>query len=359
MNQLTRRDFLRLCSTAALAVGGSNLLFPIAVEAVKAAKQPVFWVQGSGCAGCSSSMLNTVDPGVREFLEEIGNLNYHPGITQLQGLRSLEQHFSFARKNRGNFILVVEGAIPQVAGGRVFTVGFDGSGKPFPLLDYIRELGRLAKHIVALGSCASFGGLMAAEPNPLEVSGLDKILSQNKVINLPGCPPHPDWVVGTLAHLALYGVPEMDDFGRPKVFYGGLIHNNCPRRQYFDNSIFATNFGEEGCLLELGCKGPLAHGDCPTRLWNKGTSWCVHSGTPCIGCTEPLFPNLTMPFYKKMGRVDLPGINSTADAVGITAGIATGVGLAIHFAGTAIKGRLASKERSAGWAEKEGEKRDA
>ncbi|KNZ69715.1 hydrogenase (NiFe) small subunit HydA [Thermincola ferriacetica] len=349
MKRLTRREFLKLCAAGAIAVGGSSTLFAIAAEAFQKSRQSVVWVQGAGCAGCSSSMLNTVEPEARELLKKLINLHFHPVLTELQGFKSIVKQYAFARENQGRFILVVEGAIPKAEKGQYFVVGDDENGSPVALTEFIKKLGDMAQSVVALGSCACYGGLLSVKPNPLDNTGLDKIFTQNKVINIPGCPPHPDWVVGTLAHLILYGMPELDDYGRPQVFYRGLIHNNCPRRQYFDNSLFATSFGEEGCLLELGCKGPLTHGDCSVRLWNNGKSWCVQSGSPCIGCTEPIFPNLTMPFYTRMPRIDLPGINSTADTIGLTLGIATGVGLTAHLAGNALTGRLA------GWRKKGGE----
>ena len=133
------------------------------------------------------------------------------------------------------------------------------------------------------------------------------------MINIPGCAPHPDWFVGTVAKVLLLGLPqanELDEHNRPKEFYGNLIHENCPRRAYFDEGKFARNFGEPGCLNELGCKGPVTSADCPTRLWNHGVNWCIGSGSPCIGCVEPGFPDLMAPFYKKMTEVDLPNIGS-------------------------------------------------
>jgi len=111
------------------------------------------------------------------------------------------------------------------------------------------------------------------------------------MINVPGCSPNPDWVVGTIAHVLLYGIPELDEEGRPLVFYEKLIHEQCERRPYFEEGKFAQDFGEEGCLYELGCKGPMAHCDLSIRGWNKGLNWCVRSGSPCIGCTEPTFPD--------------------------------------------------------------------
>jgi len=122
-------------------------------------------------------------------------------------------------------------------------------------------------------------------------------------INIPGCPPHPDWFVATVADIILNGVPsseKLDELKRPKLIYGRLIHENCPRRPFFDEGKFARNFGEEGCLYELGCKGPFTYADCPNRLWNGGVNWVIGAGSPCLGCVEPIFPDVSGPFYKKI-----------------------------------------------------------
>jgi len=132
-------------------------------------------------------------------------------------------------------------------------------------------------------------------------------------VNIPGCPPHPDWFAGTVASLILNGLPgadELDDNLRPHLFYGKLIHEYCPRRAYFDEGKFAKKFGDEGCLYELGCKGPITYADCPLRLWNNGTNWCVGAGAPCQGCTQPEFPDLVAPLYEKLVDVELPVIGA-------------------------------------------------
>ncbi|HCF71314.1 MAG TPA: iron hydrogenase, partial [Syntrophomonas sp.] len=170
------------------------------------------------------------------------------------------------------------------------------------------------------------------------------------IINVPGCPPHPDWMVGTIAHVLLYNdIPELDTFGRPKMFFENIIHDNCPRRQYFDNAIFAKNFSEPGCLLEIGCKGPIAHCDATTRLWNGGVNWCIKSGAPCIACTEPEFPG--WPMYERMPSMPVgSAITATADQVGLVVGGAAVVGIAGHLAGNVLTGRIGPKK-----AEKEGD----
>jgi len=282
---------------------------------------------------------------MRELLNEIINLSFHPGFSSRAGTLLTDGLTELAQAYKGRFILVVEGAIPGAGNGMFNIAGEDPEGKPVTLIALLKRLAEMAGSIVSVGTCASFGGFPAAEPNEAECVGMEKLVGVSKVINISGCPPHPDWIVGTLAHILLFGRPELDQYGRPKLFYDGLIHNNCPRRQYFDNSIFAKAFGESGCLLQLGCKGPLAHGDCPTRLWNSASSWCVNANAPCIGCTDPSFPDLTMPFYKRMPKINGPGITSTADAIGIGLGVATAAGLAAHLTGNFLTGRVGSGKR--------------
>ncbi|MBU7007537.1 hydrogenase small subunit [Phosphitispora fastidiosa] len=346
MKRFSRRQFIKLCTASVTALGISQVWVPAIGEAFQKTVQgspPVLWIQGSACNGCSSSLMNSVHPNIKEVLDEIINISYHPGLAA-ETVRFLPDYLvDTAQKNSGKFILVVEGAIPTADHGNFHIIGQDSRGKKVTLIELLEKLGELAETTVAVGSCASFGGISAAEPNDAECVGLEKLIEVSKVINIPGCPPHPDWIVGTLAHLLLFGRPELDDYGRPKTFFQGLIHNNCPRRQYFDNSIFARKYGEEGCLLQIGCKGPLAHGDCPTRLWNGASSWCVNANAPCIGCTDPSFPDLTMPFYKRMPEIKGPGITSTADAIGITAGAVTAAGFAVHLAGNYFSGRIGKK----------------
>lgn len=341
MKKLSRRDFIKICAASGAAAGLSQLWIPALAEALGDSAQekpPVVWIQGSACGGCSTSLINTVHPGARELLSEVINLSFHPNL--ITGTPPMET----ARNNKGNFILVVEGAIPKANKGAFNIVGEDSSGNEITFIDVLSNLGSQAGSVVAVGSCASYGGISAAEPNDAYCVGIENIIDAGKVVNVPGCPPHPDWVIGTLSHLLLYGKPELDDFGRPRLFYNNLIHNNCPLRQHFDNSNFAKKIGDKGCMLLLGCKGPITFGDCPTRHWNGVSSWCVSSGAPCTGCTAPSFPELTMPFYQRMPEVNVPGITASADNIGMGLGAATAAGIAVHFAGSLVKGRVGANK---------------
>jgi hydrogenase small subunit len=144
---------------------------------------------------------------------------------------------------------------------------------------------------LAVGSCAAFGGIPAANNSVTQAKSFAEVMPKATVINIPGCPAHPDWVVGTIAHVLLFGIPELDDDKRPKLFFGKTVHSNCERRGYFEEGVFAKEFGDEGCLFELGCKGVETCCDAPIRSWNNRTNWCIQSGAPCIGCTSPSFPD--------------------------------------------------------------------
>jgi hydrogenase small subunit len=210
--------------------------------------------------------------------------------------------------------LIVEGAIPKAEDGIYGAIG-EKEGRAVTMVQRVESLGSNALSVIALGTCAAFGGIPAADPNPTGCVGVGEALRaaniSTPVINVPGCPPHPDWLVGTLAHILLLGLPkaeDLDEYGRPKAFYGQLIHENCPRRAYYDEGKFAKKLGDPGCLYELGCKGPVTYADCPLRLWNNGVNWCIGAGSPCLGCVEPGFPDLVSPLYEKMAASGLPNI---------------------------------------------------
>ena len=264
------------------------------------------WLQGAGCSGCSVSVLNSASPSIKNVLiDEVipgkhVNLRFHPTVMAASGQIAIEV-IENAPQEKGGYILIVEGAIPTAQGY--------GSVGEASIASQVERLGRDALAVIALGTCASFGGIPAANPNPSQCVSVSQLLRtcgiNTPVINIPGCPPHPDWFVNTVASILVQGLPkpeEFDEFGRPKAFYGQLIHEHCQRRSYYDEQKFAKKIGDPGCLYELGCKGPVTYADCPLRQWNSGTNWCIKAGSPCIGCCEPGFPDLVSPFYEKMPK---------------------------------------------------------
>jgi hydrogenase small subunit len=232
-------------------------------------------------------------------------LAYHSTLMAATGQLSIDAARESAEKYQGKYILVVEGAIPTKEEGIYGTIGED-SGKPISMLKWIEYLGQNAMATLTVGTCAAYGGLPAALPNPSGSKGVSEVYEMlgivTPVINIPGCPSHPDWFIGTVAKILLYGMPmpeELDEFGRLKLFFSRTVHNRCVNRDYLDDGIMAVEFGDEGCLLELGCKGPFTRADCPIRLWNGSVNWCINAGAPCIGCTEKGFPDEHSPIYQR------------------------------------------------------------
>jgi hydrogenase small subunit len=283
---------------------------------------PVVYLQAAGCSGCAVSLLNAASPTIKNVLiDQIApgvhiNLRFLPVVMAASGEMAIQIMEDTAKQKKGEYVFVVDGAISMATDAVYCTVG-ERDGKPVTVQQRVTEIAKDALAVIALGTCASFGGIPAAPPNPSNCAPVQKVLAANGIekplINIPGCPPHPDWFVGTVAGIILNGLPkpeDLDDFLRPKAFYGKLIHENCPRRAYFDEGKFAKKFGDEGCLYELGCKGPITHADCPIRRWNSGTNWVIGAGAPCNGCTQPEFPNETAPFYEKLIDVDLPVVGA-------------------------------------------------
>ena len=262
---------------------------------------PVIWYQCAGCSGCAVSVLNALSPNIKNILvDELLpgkhiNLKFLTTIMAASGEPAIKVLRDTEKNLKGGYVLVVEGSIPK---GKFGEVGEQ------TMEEGVESLARNAQIIVSLGTCSAFGGIPAGAPNPTGARSVKELLETKNInvplINIPGCPPHPDWFSGTVANILLYGIPEVDELARPKLFYGELVHENCERRPYFDKGKFAKDFSDEGCLYELGCKGPYTNADCPIRSWNSKVNWCVQNGSPCIGCTEPGFINVLSPMYKKM-----------------------------------------------------------
>lgn len=283
---------------------------------------PLIWLSASACTGCTISLLNSASPTIRNILiDQIIpgvhiNLRFHQTIMAGAGEMVIKVLEDTVVEKKDNYILAVDGAIPMAADAVYGAIG-ERDGKPVGMETRFEELARYALAILAIGTCSAFGGISAAAPNPTGCQSLKQILEARAIdkplINIPGCPPHPDWIVGTISSILLNGLPkaeDLDDNLRPLAFYGKLIHENCPNRAYFDEGKFAKKFGDEGCLYELGCKGPITYADCPLRRWNSGTNWVIGVGAPCNGCTQPEFPDLVAPFYEKLTDVELPIIGS-------------------------------------------------
>ena len=286
--EFSRRDFLKLASASAAAIGLSSLELSKAERVLAASTKPaVIWLSGAGCTGCSISLLNATNSTIDQVLTSTISLKYHPTLMAASGDLAVAAARSTAQA--GGYILVVEDAIPTAFGGRTCYV-WDEGGVPVTMAAAVSSLAAKAKAIVAVGSCASFGGVSAA--NPATGQRSVQAYLNRPTVNIPGCPAHPDWIIGSLVQLIGGTTPSLDSYRRPTAYFGGeVIHENCPRQERSK----ATAFAQNGlCLRNLGCKGPVTHGDCESRKWNNAQNWCIGANGLCIGCTEPSFPSFPL-----------------------------------------------------------------
>lgn len=323
--KMDRRTFLK----TVCVLGASAFLGTYRTEIVKAletAETKLVWLHGAECTGCTESLLNGGDPDVLAALQALDTkIAYHETLLAGQGIFVDGQPANTAELNseilvdelieEGNYILVVEGAIPN---------GPEGSGlflmvgnRTFKEL-FAKAAGN-ADAILAVGTCAAYGGINSADSAIAELTDyrgvaftknnssggmLQELGIDKPVINLPGCPSHPDWVLLILSAVVLgkIRIPEdlpsvLDGYGRPKAYFSETVHEECPRHEYYELNEFDTEIGGSKCLFKLGCKGKRANADCSIRKWNGGTSMCVQAGSPCIACVEPGFPDSSRPFY--------------------------------------------------------------
>jgi len=216
----------------------------------------------------------------------------------------------------GQYVLVTEGATPTKDGGVYCMIG----NKPH--MEHVAEAAEGAAAIVAIGSCASWGGIQAADPNPTGARPTKAIVPDKTVVNIPGCPPNPYNFLSTVLYLLTFGKPpELDEENRPKFAYGRLVHENCERRPHFDAGRFALEFGDYGhrqgfCLYKLGCKGPETYANCPVIEFGDvgGGAWPVGVGGPCFGCTEKGV-GFTKPLHEQAEVITLLWLHDGGDRV--------------------------------------------
>lgn len=254
-------------------------------------KLNAIWLETSGCSGNIISLLNSTNPDAYEVLKNIIHLTYSNSVMGEEGEAAYE---SFLKTLNTEFILLVDGAIATRDEG-AYTIIAYYQGRRITAYEALLMAGERAKYVIAVGTCASYGGISAASPNPTMCRSVSAVLNRT-VIKLPTCPCHPDWIIGTVAHLSAYGMPELDSDNRPVIFYEYTIHDTCTRRGLFDSGFFAAAFGEAGCMFLLGCRGPVTRTECPRRKWNGYVNWPIGNNTNCIGCGQALFPDGMGPF---------------------------------------------------------------
>jgi NiFe hydrogenase small subunit HydA len=286
---LSRRDFLKYCGVSAALLGLSSSDLARLEEALANTGGPtVLWLQGAACTGCSMSFLNRISTSspmtAADVLINSINLVYHPNIMAMAGQGAaavVEDAY-----NAGGYILAVEGGVPTAFGGRTCWA-WTYNGVDVTFQQAVMDLASRAAKILCVGTCASFGGIPAAGPNPTQIRSVSAATGKS-TINIAGCPANPDWIVYPIAQLLLNQSLPLDASGRPTAIYGNTVHSACPRRNTPNN-----------CLAPKGCRGPGVYGNCPTNMWNNGNNWCVNANAPCYACTEPTFPG-TASLYTMM-----------------------------------------------------------
>lgn len=282
------------CSNFSMRLKTASVLVNKAIEAIeqqKIKKRNLIWLELTGCSGNIISLLDGANPDFKSLATQMVNIIYENSLMAAEGEAAMEKLFSVIGDD---YILAVEGAVSTKDNGLYNIIG-RWKNQPVTAYEAIKIFGEKAAYVIAVGTCASDGGISAARPNPAECVGISDLLD-TKVIKLPGCPCHPDWFMGTLAYIMLFGEPELDSRQRPIMFYSTLIHDICPRRIYFNQGIFATKLGEKTCMFKLGCRGPVTRVDCPIRKWNDGVNWPIGDDSPCIGCAMFGFPDQMEPF---------------------------------------------------------------
>jgi hydrogenase small subunit len=287
---MERRSFLQFCAALAATMGlpkGAEAEIANAIAAP--AKRPsVIWLHFQECTGCTESLLRAEHPTIEKLILEVISLDYHESLFAAAGHQAEAARYAAMEANKGKYVLVVEGAIPVKDGGIYCKIG----GKT--AMDILKECAADAAAIIAIGSCASWGGMPSTPPNPTGASPVNAIITDKPIVTIPGCPPNPYNFLSTVVHFLTFGsLPKLDEKGRPLFAYSRLIHENCERRAHFDAGRFAMEFGDEGhrkgyCLYKLGCKGPETYANCPSILFGDvgSGSWPVGTGHPCFGCTE-------------------------------------------------------------------------
>jgi len=331
---VSRRSFLKFCATTASVMALPPAMIPVIAEALEKARRPsVIWLSFQECTGCTESLTRSYGATIEDLIFNVISLDYHHTLQAASGEAAEAARAAAMAENEGKYLVIVDGSIPTGNPGYSTIAGVSN-------VDILKETAKGAAAIVSIGTCASYGGIPHADPNPTGAVSVSDLINDKPIINVPGCPPIPAVITGVLVQFLTFGLPELDDLGRPKAFYGQSIHDRCYRRPFYDKGLFAESFDDEGarkgwCLYKLGCKGPTTYNACATTKWNDGTSFPIEAGHPCLGCSEPDFWD-GGGFYKALSK-------PTGD-IGKTAIYAAGAGL---LAGAAIGGVMHARKQAA------------
>lgn len=346
---ITRRSFLKFCSLTAASLGLSPAQAQeIAKKLQTQPRLPVIWLEGLECTCCSESFIRSAHPLAKDVVLSTISLDYHMTLSASAGEQLRANAHEIIEKYKGNYILAVEGNPPLGEDG-MYCIYY---GRPF--VDVVKEYAKHAKAVIAWGSCASWGCVQAAKPNPTRATPVDKVILDKPIIKVPGCPPIAEVMSAVVTYVAAFDrIPDLDRQGRPKMFYSQRVHDKCYRRPHFDAGQFAESWDDEGarkgyCLYKLGCKGPTTYNACSTTRWNEGVSFPIGSGHGCIGCSEEDFWDKGS-FYDRLTNIKDFGVEANADRVGAVAAGVVGAAVVAHAAVSALQraaGRSKSSEKA-------------
>lgn len=339
----SRREFMYFCGLAVAAAGLERTGFAQVVDAFETKpRPPVVWLHFQECTCCSESFIRSSHPIVADIIFDTLSLDYTETLQAASGHQAEKSLHDTITKNKGKYILLVEGSVPMLDDGICCTIGGRSSQ------EILKETAADAAAIIAWGSCASHGCIQAANPNPTQATPIHKLVNK-PVINVPGCPPIAEVMTGVVTHILLFGkIPELDSRGRPKEFYSRRVHDTCYRRPFYDAGLFVESWDDDAarkgyCLYKMGCKGPTTYNACAVTKWNQGLGYPIQAGHGCIGCSEEAFWDKG-PFYERIPNFPGFGIETNADRVGAAATVVTAGGVALHAIGSAIRKRKVVQE---------------
>ncbi|MFP4602502.1 MAG: hydrogenase small subunit [Halochromatium sp.] len=285
---ISRRAFLKFCSTTASLMALPATIAPAMAEALSSARRPsVIWLSFQECTGCTEALTRSSSPTIEGLMFNFISLDYHHTLQAASGDAAEHAREQAQHENAGKYLVLVDGSVPldehcsTVAG--------------ISNLAMLKEACANTAAVINIGTCSAYGGIPMAKPNPTRAVAVGDIIKDKPIVNVPGCPPMPLAITGVIAqYLTLGRLPELDHLGRPVAFFGENIHDRCYRRPFYDRGQFAETFDDEGarrgwCLYKLGCKAPIAYNACAHVKWNNGVSFPIQSGHGCIGCSEPRF----------------------------------------------------------------------
>lgn len=348
---IDRRDFMKWVSATTATLMLPPMFAPLVAEATELMNRvPVIWIELQDCAGNSEALLRSSAPTVDDLLFDVLSLEFHETLQAAAGHEADKQIDEAMEHFKGKYLLFVEGSIPMAMNGNYGTIG--ASGETFH--EHLMRLSKDAAAVVAVGTCATFGGVPAASPNPTGAVGVMDLVKGKPVVNIPACPANPANMVGVILHYVLTGqVPELDSLLRPKFAFGYRIHDNCERRAHFDAGEFVEKWGDHGaknnwCLYKVGCKGPMTFNNCSIIRYNEGTNWPVGVGRGCIGCSEPDFWDKyahERPMASAKIKAPTGGVEKTVDEFGLGLLTAAAVGIGAHAIASAVAGKKSGEEQ--------------